>query len=515
MAPSNTDSERISQLEERLESLVARQRLNDAADAALEEAMRDRLPLDRAVVLLLPLLCEHAGAASATLETYDEDLRMRRWQHPATSAGSFAISQSLDVAGEDFGQASISFDEELDDAARARAASMLNVWCEQLDNYLAAIGRARHKHVVTSTLSDALMHPVLAKGLAAAIERLRGTVGIDDLVLAYHHEDDRRGETLSFNVIQQGTWCCDSSKPDSSEDSRFMTEHALAFIGGDEDAVLERFGIARPQEQVLINGIKDQRVIGRLVVNSRRGEFNTFDRDLLQRFADYLRQRIVDFNREYKHLALCFPNEIVTRLLAEEGYAERYLSPRERDAAVIFADISGFTRVSEQVLREPALIGKLVDHWSQGVVDIVWDSGGVFDKMVGDCVIAMWGPPLFELSAEEACRRALAAARDIRAYTHTMSGTSVLPELAEVDLGVATGLSYYPLLVGSFGPNSNYTGFSSGMNNTARLQGVACKDEILCSDAFVRAHGDASEFGEERQADVKNVAHPLVFRPAR
>ncbi len=519
MAASDHQS-RIQQLESQLELLEACQQLNDEADEALEKAMQDRLPLDAAVQVLLPILCRRTDAVGAELRTYDEDLAMRIWRWPATGEASTdlpSVSQSLDVAGEDFGAATIHFTAELGSQDRARAGRLLNVWCEQLDNYLAAIARARHKHMITSQLSDALKHPVLEQGLVAAVERLRETLDINDLILAYHHEEDRGGETLSYKVIIAGAWRCDSSRPELNDSSRFMADHALRFIGGDERAVLERFGIANPQEQVLINGIKDQRVIGRLVVSSQRGELNTFDRDLLQRFADYLRQRIVDFNREYKHLARCFPFDIVARLLSQEGYEQRYLMPEVRDVAIIYADIAGFTRLSEQVLKEPELIGKLIDRWSEGVVDILWKSGGVFDKMVGDCVIGLWGPPLFDMSGREACRRALQAAREIRDFTRQLGRSDVLPELrqAQIELGVATGLHYCPLLVGLFGPNRAYTGFSAGMNNCARLQGVASRDEILCMDALVNTYDDTSQFGEERSAVVKNVAKPLVYRPAR
>jgi class 3 adenylate cyclase len=70
-------------------------------------------------------------------------------------------------------------------------------------------------------------------------------------------------------------------------------------------------------------------------------------------------------------------------------------------------------------------------------------------------------------------------------------------------------------MVGCFGPNDNFTGFSSGMNNTARLQGCATRDEILVmSDPIAElpdGHGFA--FGEDRTAKVKNVAEPIRFRP--
>jgi glycine hydroxymethyltransferase len=95
-------------------------------------------------------------------------------------------------------------------------------------------------------------------------------------------------------------------------------------------------------------------------------------------------------------------------------------------------------------------------------------------------------------------------------------GEADMPELAQMkELDVAIGLHFAPLFVGTFGPDQDYTGFSSGMNNTARLQGQAKGGEILCMDAFVAALGDPSRFGEERSAAVKNVAEPLKFRALR
>ncbi len=71
-----------------------------------------------------------------------------------------------------------------------------------------------------------------------------------------------------------------------------------------------------------------------------------------------------------------------------------------------------------------------------------------------------------------------------------------------------------PLFVGTFGPNQNFTGFSSGMNNTARLQSTAKRDEILVMAEAIEQLPPRHEFqfGEERSAQVKNVAQPIRFR---
>jgi len=530
-----TDRDRIAELEAEVARLRGRAELASATDDALEAALRDRLPLEVAIGHLFEVLLRHTGAASALVHTFDETLELHDFASgppfPVTSGAMRAVTdrgapflsrgesqtvvgQRIDVAGELFGVAALCFDGSLDDVAAEEARALLDTWTEALDNFLASIARARQVALLTSDLAAALREPVLDVGIDRAIEVLGSSVAFDNLMLVYRHEDDTRGASLRYLIIQDGERTHDSSAPADMEVDEFIRTRAPSMIRGDSRDLLDRFGITRCREEVLIAGISDATVVGRVVVTSARGEFNTFDRDLVGRFADYLRLRIVDYNREWRHLSRIFPSDVVRRLVSEAGYEERFLAPVEREVAILFCDISGFTRVSEQVLKEPALIGELIDTWSARVVDIVWETGGVFDKMVGDCVIGLWGPPFFDDDARSLCHRAADAARRIRDFTASLSDGAILPALRglEPPIGVATGLNYCPLFVGRFGPDEDYTGFSSGMNNTARLQGVATRDQILCMEGFVEAYGDPAAFGEEESAKVKNVAEPLRYR---
>lgn len=544
----------VDELQEKLALAEACAVLNRDADETLEQAMQDRLSLVGAVDLLLPLLCRHTGASATILRTFDETLALRDFVHvvdgasdaigsPASGEGfgvdtapiaaaadrresyvgrsedpeNTVVAQDLDVAGDAFGWVALRFDEALDDAGVARTQRLLGVWCEEIDNYLSAIALSREKHQITRRISNALKNPILEEGISEAIEELRQHVDFDDLILVYRHEDDTEGVTLSYRVIKDGVIHHDSRSRGDAEVDAFMRAHAFRMILGEDDSVPTHFGLTSYREEVLINGVKHEQLVGRLVVGSHHGQFNTFDRDLLERFADYLRQRIVDFNKEYKRLSLCFPRRSVVELLAEEDYTEKHLMPREADVAIMFCDISGFTRVSEQILRKPSLIGKLIDTWSARAVEIIWETGGVFDKMVGDCVIGLWGPPHFSGEPKAWCRGALEASERIRAFTGRLGAAEGLPEIDGIDppLGVATGLNFCPLFVGLFGPNEDYTGFSAGMNNTARLQGLANCDDIFCMDTFVATLGEPERFGELRRALVKNVAEPLRFFPLR
>ncbi|AKF10175.1 Adenylate cyclase [Sandaracinus amylolyticus] len=531
---------RIAELEARVALLEERWRLNDAVDRLAEIAVRDRLPLDHAMRLLMPVLCDAVDARVAWIRTYDETLSLHDYVHATgdeatlpidldalaarADAGavlervgsSTVVAQRIDVAGDPFGTAAVLIPTALDDRQAERVRGLLHVFCEEIDNTLASIALARKKALAIDAMSDALAEPVLDDGLRAALAILQANVPFEDMLLVFRHEDDASGRTLHYKIIQNGVLVHDSTTRADPEIDAFLRSRAFRMMAGDDAEVRERFGIRRYREEVLINGVRSARVVGRLVVSSKRGEFNTFDRDLLDRFADSLRQRIVDFNREWKTLSVAFPRDACDRLLREESYREKYLTPRERECAVMFCDISGFTRVCEQVLVRPQAIGRLVDTWSERVVEILWETGGVFDKMVGDCIIGIWGPPFFDRSSKELCLAAMDAAARIRDFTRSLTTHEDLPELAGAEpLDVATGLHWCPLFVGVFGPDEDYTGFSAGMNNTARLQGQAKGGEILCMDSLVGVVDDDARFEAWREAKVKNVEHPLRFRAMR
>jgi len=519
----------------RLEVLEARDRLNTAADEALELALRDRLSLAPTLRSLLPLLASHANADFVWVRTFDENLELRDFSYGGTLpfepddiqegtdrgdrlqrrvGDQTLLAQPLDVAGETFGSAAIVLRGVADPEKLSIAASLLDVWCEELDNYLASIAHARQKERIGRALGEALEEPVLEVGVNRALEVLSQEVSFDDLFLVFRHQDDLRGATLHYRVMNEGKLLHESRSPDMEIDE-FVRLHGPSLIAGDSRALLERFGIAGGREEVLLAGVRDQRQLGRLVVTSKHEDFNTFDRDLLQRFASMLRRRVVDFNRQWKRLTQFFAPSVARRLLQHEDHVERFLAPRLEDVAILFCDISGFTRISEQVMSEPHRIGALVDEWSRQAVDVLWETGGVFDKMVGDCIIGLWGPPFFEGEAAMRCQQAAVAAHRIRALTRAMKDHPDFPELKDLDppITVSTGLGFAPLFVGLFGPNEDYTGFSSGMNNTARLQGVAPGDEILCSAEFCETLGRPELFGDPGEAKVKNVADPLRFRP--
>ena len=68
---TNDPEKRIAELEREVKLLRERWALNDEVDDLAEIAIRDRLPVDHTLRLVLPALCKHTGASLAFVRTYD------------------------------------------------------------------------------------------------------------------------------------------------------------------------------------------------------------------------------------------------------------------------------------------------------------------------------------------------------------------------------------------------------------------------------------------------------------
>jgi len=108
---------------------------------------------------------------------------------------------------------------------------------------------------------------------------------------------------------------------------------------------------------------------------------------------------------------------------------------QRRQATVIFADISGFTAMSEKL--DPEEVTEVVNDCFAMVERIVHDLGGTIDKYIGDAVMALFGA---DRALENAPRRAVTAAIEIRAGLARLNQERRLPAPLAVHIGVHSGL---------------------------------------------------------------------------
>ena len=176
------------------------------------------------------------------------------------------------------------------------------------------------------------------------------------------------------------------------------------------------------------------------------------------------------------------PSDLV-RTLVSEG-----VEPRPggaiRKLTVLFADIAGFTGLSERMGDQIVpLLSKYLDIISREVSN----NGGTIDKFIGDAVMAFWGAPAANVDhALYACRAALACQRALRASGLTDDGGRPL----RVRIGVNSG----DMLVGNIGSEVrlNYTVIGDAVNVASRLEGANKEygTEIIIGEETRRLAGE-------------------------
>eukprot|EP01103_Thecamoeba_quadrilineata_P000046 TRINITY_DN10030_c0_g1_i1.p1 TRINITY_DN10030_c0_g1~~TRINITY_DN10030_c0_g1_i1.p1 ORF type:complete len:641 (+),score=145.65 TRINITY_DN10030_c0_g1_i1:34-1956(+) len=548
-------TEQLKGLKEANSRLLMKERIASLTDNRLEECMRNNESIRRTIIYLCEMLCGELNCEAVFVRTYNEQLTLDNFKFTVTTSEfdwdnindiclvtdnrerylhvneqGTCLAQHIDVAGEIFGSAGCYFARPLSESEIDLAYYGLDAWLEVLDNHLFSTAQMRRKHKFENLLSKAMRKPIFDNSIDESLQVVREHVDFDEMalviILDLHeltntHKASRH--KVHYRVLKDGKITSSSSALDlnTEEFHEEVIKHSNSIIKYRNPSFLidtsTRFELA----QVKLNGI-EQSVIGRAFF-VREKVFTIFDMEILDRFADHVTQRVWDFSREWKSLSMSFPGELVRRLLLHENYVHRYLLPKERLASVLFVDISGFTHLCETIIKEPVRIGELVDKWSEGVVDIIWETGGVFDKMVGDCVIGLWGPPFFEISPTEMCLQAIHAALRIKSFSSKILAKGEGEqgeEPIEIPLRVTIGINFCRLCAGLFGPNEAYTAFSSGMNSAARLQACAGPGQILCMKSVcdVVLKSDQThplmtgiQFGPQRGEWVKNVSQPIQF----
>jgi adenylate cyclase len=176
------------------------------------------------------------------------------------------------------------------------------------------------------------------------------------------------------------------------------------------------------------------------------------------------------------------PADLV-RTLLREG-----VEPRPggaiRTLTVMFADIAGFTGLSERLGDQ---IIPLLSRYLDTVSREVSGHGGTIDKFIGDAVMAFWGAPASNPDhAADACRAALASQRALRASGFVDDhGRPV-----KVRIGINSG----DMLVGNIGSELrlNYTVIGDAVNVASRLEGANKEygTEIIIGEETRRLAGD-------------------------
>jgi class 3 adenylate cyclase len=167
------------------------------------------------------------------------------------------------------------------------------------------------------------------------------------------------------------------------------------------------------------------------------------------------------------------------------------LETRERDVAVLFVDLRGYTTYAEG--RPPEDVFSTVDRFTEAVSRIVRRHGGNVVEFGGDGMMAVFGAPE-ELRDKE--RVAVDAGYEISSTVPSLTGPAAEP--FRVGIGIATG----PAAVGNVRATDHliWTAIGSTTNLAARLQALTkdLRAEMVIDARTWRAAGAAAAVFERR-----------------
>ena len=136
---------------------------------------------------------------------------------------------------------------------------------------------------------------------------------------------------------------------------------------------------------------------------------------------------------------------------------------------ISFTDIANFTTMCQNI--NTTQLATLIRIYFETMSDIVMANGGVVDKYIGDCIMALWGTPtLIDSVNMRACAAAL-----------TMLYATNLPRMREAfrkagcrQLRIRTGIHHGNCLAGNMGTRRrlNYTVVGDAVNLAARMEAM-------------------------------------------
>ncbi|MFP4009201.1 MAG: adenylate/guanylate cyclase domain-containing protein, partial [Spirulinaceae cyanobacterium] len=200
---------------------------------------------------------------------------------------------------------------------------------------------------------------------------------------------------------------------------------------------------------------------------------------------------------------------VVQQLMAVGALENGRIKPVEADMSIIFADLVGFSEMSERMT--PSGISELLNRFFEEMLQSVFAAGGTLDKFIGDCIMAFFGAPEPQMDHAD---RAVRAAMGMLDRLDRLNANKVWPEPLQLRIAINSGRA----VVGDVGSTQrvDYTVLGGTVNVAARMEGICPPSECVISEATYRRLRHREGFiltGEHR---FKGIDRPIkVFQSQR
>ena len=220
--------------------------------------------------------------------------------------------------------------------------------------------------------------------------------------------------------------------------------------------------------------------------------FNTMAKGLLQKSqVEQVLSRFVD-------------DSVASELL--ENLDQVSLGGKHVHAAVLFADIVGFTSLSEKL--PPEKVAELLNTYFSLVARSSRFYGGTIDKFIGDCVMVVFGVPQEDA---DHCFHAVACAVMIQNLVNRLN--SIRQGLDELPVEFRIGVNAGGMLAGNLGAQDRmqYTVVGDAVNLASRLSSIADSGQIVISADVLEGAGvqERVQVRQFREAQLRGKAMPV------
>jgi class 3 adenylate cyclase/tetratricopeptide (TPR) repeat protein len=195
------------------------------------------------------------------------------------------------------------------------------------------------------------------------------------------------------------------------------------------------------------------------------------------------------------------PPHLAERILKDRSA----LAGERKQVTVLFADVSGFTSISERL--DPEDVHALINGAFELMLAEIHRYEGTVNQFLGDGLMALFGAPIaHEDHALRAAHAALAMQAALERYREELRGGRAID--FRMRMGLNTGL----VVVGAIGDNlrMDYTAVGDTTNTAARMQQLAEPGQIVVAEATERLIAPYFELRALGAFSVKNRAESVA-----
>ena len=194
----------------------------------------------------------------------------------------------------------------------------------------------------------------------------------------------------------------------------------------------------------------------------------------------------------------------VAEALVDKQEDAMALGGRMRNVACLFVDIRGFTKMSEELTPEEVV--DILNGYLDMATRQVFRFGGMVDKFIGDCVMAIFNAPV---DLDDYIFKAVCAAFGIVKEGQKICDAVMEKYHKKLEFGV--GVHYGDAVIGNIGSKTrmDYTAIGDTVNTASRIEASAGGSQVLISSFVYEVIKDRVKVTDAGDRMFKNKKEPI------